>query len=274
MEEESVHWSIGLIVVIVTGLVFWRFVSGLFAHFIEPIYMSVTYKPVYVHFYPRARKLQFEQSRHLRAVPFFNRLDERRKSHFEHRVTCFLQNYDFHGRDGLLITDEMRISVASVYVMLTFGMRHYLIDGFKDILIYPDIYQSSITGEWHKGEFNPGHKVVVFSWKHFQEGIEANDNINLGIHEFAHVLHLNSLKNDTNSASLFINRFEVVLDELNQASNRKLLEDSGYFRNYAYTNQYEFLAVVLEHFFETPEEFRRHFPRLYKHISRMINYSV
>lgn len=274
MEDESVHWSIGLLVAVFTALVFWRFVSGVFVHFVEPLYMSVAHKPLYVHFYPRPRRLPPSQARHLADIPFYNRLSPKRRAHFEHRMAVFLENYEFHGREGIEVTDHMRISIASVYLMLTFGMRHYLIDAFQAILIYPDAYHSKITGEWHKGEFNPGHKVVVFSWKHFVEGLAHNDNINLGIHEFAHVLHLNSLKNESNSASLFLNRFQKVLDELSLPSNRKLLEDSCYFRSYAYTNQYEFLAVVLEHFFETPHEFRRQFPRLYQHISKMINFTL
>ncbi|WP_374707785.1 zinc-dependent peptidase [Flavobacterium sp. J372] len=47
---------------------------------------------------------------------------------------------------------------------------------------------------------------------------------------------------------------------------------SGYLRDYAYTNQFEFLAVVLEHFFETPTEFKQRFPELYGMVKRMINF--
>jgi hypothetical protein len=45
--------------------------------------------------------------------------------------------------------------------MLTFGMRRYLIT-FLTIVIYPESYLSQITGEYHKGEFNPGMKIIVF----------------------------------------------------------------------------------------------------------------
>jgi Mlc titration factor MtfA (ptsG expression regulator) len=56
------------------------------------------------------------------------------------------------------------VLIAATFVMLTFGMRHYLIDVFDKIIIYPQPYFSTIK-EYHKGEFNPGMKLLVFSWK-------------------------------------------------------------------------------------------------------------
>jgi hypothetical protein len=40
-------------------------------------------------------------------------------------------------------------------------MRRYLITVFNKIVIYPESYLSQITGEYHKGEFNPGMKIIV-----------------------------------------------------------------------------------------------------------------
>ena len=72
--------------------------------------------------------------------------------------------------------------------MLTFGMRHYLINLFKAIIIYPNAYFSNTNQEFHKGEFNPIMKAIAFSWEDFILGHQtANDNINLGLHEFAHI---------------------------------------------------------------------------------------
>ena len=268
------HLEYLLIVVFIllfVGILAVTFVDGIVTHFIEPFYTAVTHKPLYVHFYPRRKRLEFRQVSILQRNAFYRRLSEKQKLYFEHRVAKFLETYRFFGKDGLVVTEEMRMTVASVYVMLTFGMRHYLVDTFRDILLYPDVYRSRITDKFHKGEFNPKFKVVVFSWPHFLDGLERDDNVNLGIHEFAHVLHFNSRKRRDNSAANFAGRFDRLVMEVNHPPNRERLMSSGYFRNYAYTNQHEFLAVVLEHFFETPSEFRRNFPELYLHISRMIN---
>ena len=44
---------------------------------------------------------------------------------------------------------------------------------------------------------------------------------------------------------------------------QKELIKTGYIRAYAFENQYEFLAVLVEHFFETPERFKLEHPTIY-----------
>lgn len=48
---------------------------------------------------------------------------------------------------------------------------------------------------------------------------------------------------------------------------------SNFFRAYAFENQYEFVAVLLEHFFESPSEFKLQFPEIYIKVKLMINYN-
>lgn len=48
--------------------------------------------------------------------------------------------------------------------------------------------------------------------------------------------------------------------------------NSSYFRNYAFTNVDEFTSLILEHFFETPDQLRIAFPELYDIVKKMINY--
>jgi Mlc titration factor MtfA (ptsG expression regulator) len=59
--------------------------------------------------------------------------------------------------------------------------------------------------------------------------------------------------------------------------NNKQVRDkiiaSKYFRTYAFENQYEFIAVLVENFIETPHEFKRKFPRIYRKIKRMLNFN-
>jgi hypothetical protein len=49
--------------------------------------------------------------------------------------------------------------------------------------------------------------------------------------------------------------------------------DSSYFRDYAFTNQFEFLAVIIENFIETPLEFKSHFPDLYAQVKQLLNFN-
>lgn len=241
---------------------------------IEPLHMLVFKKPLYIHYYPFPRKLSENQKAVLqREFTFYLRLSDKRKKYFEHRVSTFLNRYQFIGNDISVDDDAILMIVAGTYVMLTFGMRQYLTPVFNKIIIYPEVYYSSIKQQYHKGEFNPHMKVVVFSWQDFLSGHQiTNNNINLGLHEFTHALHIGAKKRQYSSDVIFIDQFNAILEYLQDAEFRRKVLDDNYFRDYAFENQFEFLAVLLEHFFETPEEFNRIYPELFNHVKLMINF--
>jgi len=251
------------------------FVIGFFNFIVEPVYFYVFKKPAYVYFYPVLKKLSPELHEILRSeIPFYSKLATKKQQYFEHRVVEFLSTYQFHGKESLEITPYMRVKIASVYVMITFGMREYLTQTIDKIIIYPSSYYSTINDTFHNGEFNPRYKAVLFSWQHFMEGNELeSDNLNLGIHEFAHVLHYNGMKKRNNSAAFFAQCYNQIRKDVKHPPNAKLLLDSGYFREYAFTNDFEFLAVIMEHFFETPDTFKQKFPELFRKVKQMINYT-
>ena len=241
---------------------------------IEPVYVFFYKKPMYVHFYPRTKKLHSSQSVFLENnFPFYAKLTEQNKKFFNHRAASFIDKYQFIGQGSFEVTEEVKLILAATYVMLTFGMRHYLINSFNKIIVYPENYYSVITKQYHKGEFNPALKAIVFSWKDFQEGLRyGNDNLNLGLHEFSHALYFHGLKARDQSSIIFSDSYHQIQAYLVRPEILKQLVDSNYFRIYAYTNQAEFLAVVLEHFFESPQQFQQEFPELFAYVKSMINY--
>ena len=233
-----------------------------------------TNKPFFVHFYVRQKILTTGQAQILHSqVPFYRKLSEKKKRYFEHRTAKFIANYSFIGKEGFEITDEVKVLISATSVMLTFGMREYLYKNMDKIIIFPDEYYSTINEVYHKGEFNPRLKAVVFSWSDFRVGFDiTQDNLNLGIHEFTHVLHFNSLQSHDATADLFKRMYAKINRDINHPPNRARLINSDYFRVYAYTNQFEFLAVIIEHFFETPEEFKQEFPELFAKVKLLLNY--
>ena len=258
------------ITVVTLALVFllWMLIS-----FVERGYALIFKKPLYVHFYFKLQKLPINLQAQLRQqCKYFIRLDYRHRSYFEHRVTCFLRKYTFTSRQEAVIDDELKILVASAYVMLTFGMRRYLTNSFQTILIHPDSYFSAQESQLHNGEFNPKYRAVVFSKKALLEGFQNDsDNLNLAIHEFAHVLTYSTSKARDVSATIFSDQYQKIIKKIKQFDNAEKLRNSNYFRIYAFTNQYEFVAVVLEHYFESPDLFEKEFPELYEDVCVMIN---
>lgn len=242
---------------------------------VEPAYMLIFNKPLYLYLYLFPKKLTANQKKILEnEFLFFKKLSNKKKNYFEHRLRVFLNHYQFVGKEELVVTDEMKIIIAGTYIMLTFGMRHYLVDAFKVIIIYPSAYFSNANQEYHKGEFNLVMKAVAFSWEDLILGHQLkNDNINLGLHEFAHVLHFHGMKSNDPSAILFYDEFNKVIRYFNDENLNKKLFQNDYFRAYAYENRFEFIAVILENFFETPHIFKSKYPDLYQHVSSMINYN-
>ncbi len=239
---------------------------------VEAAYIYFFSRPIFVHLYFIKKKLPKQKKEFLeKNIKFYSRLDNKHKAFFEHRIANFIRNYEFIERDGFKITSEIKVLIASSYVKLTFGMRRYLTEIFNKIIIYPNAYYSAITEQYHKGEFNPGLKTIIFSWEDYLIGdLITNDNINLGIHEFTHALTFHGNKANDASARVFYDMFKQMIAYLNE--HRESIFASNYFRDYAKTNNLEFVAVIMEHFFESPKELQQHFPELFKHIEKMLNY--
>jgi MtfA peptidase len=254
-------------------MLFMLILYGFFHAILEPAFVYFLNRPVYVHFYFKPLKMTpTERAIVMQYSTFFRRLSPKRQEYFEHRLKTFLSVISFEGRE-MSVTEEMKVRIALVYVMMTFGMRNYMTGSFERVIIYQDSYQSTITGDFHDGEFNPGHKIIVFSWAAFERGCCIdNDNMNLAIHEFAHAIYSYSLRKPNEAEAMFASRYQRIRNMIRDERQRQVLFKKGYFRDYAYTNEYEFIAVMLEHFFETPSEFRMQYPRLYKQVSEMINY--
>ena len=159
--------------------------------------------------------------------------------------------------------------------MVTFGRKHYSYELVDQILVYPDVFYSNANDAYHKGEFNPMQRTIVFSWKDFEHGYQiTDDNLNVGIHEFVHALQIGAIKSDDIDSLRLERVFQRILKRLTQQELKDKLDEVKYFRAYAFTNQYEFMAVMVEYFFESPEDFKTHFPELYNHVRTLLNYCL
>jgi Mlc titration factor MtfA (ptsG expression regulator) len=243
---------------------------------LELLYVMIYKKPWYTHLYLFPKTLTKPQKDILRReFPFYNKLSKKYKLYFEHRVASFIVDKDFIGRDGLVVNDEVKVLISAIAVKLTFGFRDYFIEIISKIVVYPEAFYSSTNDDFHKGEFNPKLKTLVLSWSDFKMGLDIdNDNLNLGIHEFTHAMHFNSIKGRDVSSSIFSDTFkELTALMQNKPILREKLVQSNYFRRYAFTNQFEFLAVIMETFIETPKEFKSNFPEVYRMTKQMLNFN-
>ena len=244
--------------------------------YFEQVYASKNRKPFFLNFLVSPKKISDKQKRILEnQFTFYQRLTDKEKTVFRHRVATFIKEKEFIGRQEIEITDEIKVLISATAIMLTFGFKNYLLNIINTIIVYPEPFYSKINDATHKGEMNPRLGLIALSWKDFKHGFDINnDNLNLGVHEFGHAVHLNSFKNDDISAMIFSEGFSDLKAYLRaNESTRQSLITTDYFRAYAFTNEFEFSAVLIECFIETPKAFKAQFPKLYLLTKQMLNFN-
>ncbi len=266
--EENMPWLAPYAYAIVfMGLLFFAF------RVFESWYAGTFNRPLFRHYWV-FRKLSPEQIRVLETeFTFYQWLSSKEKRQFQHRVATFISSKKFVPRQGIEITERMKVLIAAMGCMLSFGRKNYEYGLIEFILVYPGEFYSAVNEAYHKGEFNPRERALVLSWEDFEYGYRiTDDNRNLGIHEFMHAMQLEARKSRDLDSNRFARQFQNILKLLMHQDVRQKLDETKYFRSYAFTNQYEFMAVLAEYFIESPKELKGHFPKLYGYIQKLLNF--
>ncbi len=241
--------------------------------YLESVYVQRYKKPYFIHFYPTIKKLPSYLKPFLDENDFYNTLDKKQKKYFEHRTTRFLEETNFVGRDGIVVDGFMRMQITIMVTQLTFGMRHYLLEYLNTIILYPSSFYSILNQTENIGEFSPRSKSLALSWKHFQKGnLHQDKGKSLGIHEITHAIHHNSIRNNNISCEIFYDTFLLLEKYLGSEEIRKKIVDTKILRDYAYTDKFEFIAVLVEVFMESPKELKSKFPEIYEYVGQMLNF--
>lgn len=241
---------------------------------LEYWYASIFSKPPFRHYFTYKRLSDSQLVILINEFGFYKKLSEKHKKQFEHRVAHFISEKEFIDRENLVVTEQMIVLIAAIGCMLSFGRKNYSYSLINFILIYPEEFFSTINKNYHKGEFNPKEKALVLSWNDFEKGFRiSNDNLNVGIHEFMHAMQLEARKGRDIDSVRFSKQFKNILKQLSLKEVQEKLHRTEFFRAYAFTNQYEFMAVLAEYFFESPQDFKSNFPVIYNHTKKLLNFN-
>lgn len=201
---------------------------------------------------------------------YFKNLNADLKQRFVERTSTFIEQKKFVARQHLDMTDTIRIIISACAVQVTFGLDTFTLDTFEYVVIYPDVYESPVTKQMHKGETNL-NGFICLSWKHVLAGLKnPSDNYNLGIHEWTHALRFNGINYDQTDYFFdgYINKW--VANAIHEFSILKKGQPS-IFRRYGAANIHEFLSVCTEHFFESPDKFKLKAPELFEQMCILFN---
>jgi len=180
-------------------------------------------------------------------------------------MQVFLAEKRFEGCGGLVLTEEMMVTVAAQACLLLLGRETRVYPKLKTILLYPDTYayegQARLGESWTCG-------VVVLAWNSVQGGARNfADGQNVTFHEFAHQLDQQDGAGDgapiLEDRSAYSAWARVLGDEFNVLVDKTKRGRKSTMDRYGATNPAEFFAVATETFFEKPRQMQNKHPELF-----------
>lgn len=217
-------------------------------------------------------------------VPVFARLDSADQDELLGHVRVLLEEKHFEGAGGLLMRDEVRLTIAAQAALLLLHRDTDYFPRLTSIIVYPRGYvatdaTSAEDGIWSEGdEHLLGHtqrdlRALVLAWDEAKAGAaDPDDGHNLVLHEFAHQLDFEDGSTDgtpvLDSAAqvrTWARVFEQELEALRRAA------DAGevtVLDAYGAEDPAEFFAVATETFFERAAKLRERHPGLYEELRR------
>ena len=216
-----------------------------------------------------------------RTLPLYGRLPAELRLRLEPLVREFLLDIEFIGCQGLTVTDEMRLSVATQACLLVVGHRTGGFRSLRSVLLYPDEFVVEESDEDDAGVVTEGTRVlagqtfatsrIILSWRDVQASGGAGEAYNVVLHEFAHYLD-HSVGGALSSSSsrhrslkswhaVLGREYQVLCDAVDRGE--PTLIDP-----YGAEHLEEFFAVATETFFEQPRELQRRHSHLYTELRK------
>jgi hypothetical protein len=228
----------------------------------------------------RAKELKHEWKEIiLKNVKFYNCLSDDMKKELHGLINIFLDEKTFEGCEGLELTDEIKITIASQACLLLLGRKSDIYPTLRTILVYPHAYFAPLKQRMEDGSIIEGYQArlgeswsrgqVVLAWDEIlQDTNDIHDGHNLILHEFAH-----QLDNESGAAegapefdkrSSYIVWARVLTKEYNNLISDIIHHKHPLLNTYGATNPAEFFAVATEYYFEKPVELKNLHPELYE----------
>jgi Mlc titration factor MtfA (ptsG expression regulator) len=212
-----------------------------------------------------------------RSIPLYRRMPHNLRRRLEPVVRAFLARIEFIGCQGLQVTDEMRLVVATQACLLIVENDANAYMGLHSVLLYPDEFVVQESDQDEAGVVTEGESVlsgqtfdtarIILSWRDVLESGEEGEAYNVVLHEFAHYLDhsIDSALTERGHVSSWHETLEREYDALCDAVERG---DETVIDPYGAEHLAEFFAVATETFFEQPKLMREAHPRLYDELRR------
>jgi len=219
-----------------------------------------------------------------RNFPVFLRLSPADQAELIGHIQVFLAEKHFEGCGGLVLTDEMRVTIAAQACLLLLHRETDYYPDLTSILVYPSGYtEESVRhvggGIWEEGpEDRLGHTAhrlgaLVLAWDAASHGArDPSDGQNVVLHEFAHQLDFENRSADGMPAldthAQYVAWARVMSAEFDALRVAEARGEPTVLDGYGATNPIEFFAVATEAFFERPRELKTKHSALYAELQK------
>jgi len=143
-------------------------------------------------------------------LPVYASLSQEEQSRLHQLIQLFIARKRFYGCGGLIITDEMRITIAAQACLLLINKGWSVYPKLSSVLVYPTAFRVERDQHQPDGTVAVGRRNllgeswsngrVILSWDDVENGVgDFTDGHNVVMHEFAHQLDAES--GSTNGAT-------------------------------------------------------------------------
>jgi Mlc titration factor MtfA (ptsG expression regulator) len=221
-----------------------------------------------------------------RNVKHYGRLDPAEQRRLRDLVQVFVAEKHWEGCGGLVLDDEMRVTIAAQACLLVLELPHRLYENVDSILVYPStvlrpeprpgvfVRSGTLVASGPIALLGEAHRQgpVVLAWDRvLRDGMHPRGGHNLVYHEFAHKLDM--LDGHADGTPPLATRqqrqrwHEVCERAFLDLRARTARGEPTFIDAYGAVDEAEFFAVATEHFFDQPRELRLAEPAVYEVLS-------
>jgi Mlc titration factor MtfA (ptsG expression regulator) len=217
-----------------------------------------------------------------RNVAHYCQLNTAERAQLHALIQIFIAEKDWEGAGGLILTDEIRVTISAQACLLLLGLPHNYYRNVESIIVYPSTvvppdrklgFFETATAPVELSHpiigqaFQQGPVIVIWDAA-LQGGRHPESGHNVIYHEFAHKLDM--LDGAADGTPPLHDRAEYR-DWVKTCSTEylRLKHDAergkkSFLNSYGATNETEFFAVATEQFFDQPHLMIKRAPELYR----------
>ena len=208
-------------------------------------------------------------------VQFYRELNTNEKNEFETRVLHFLNTTKITGiQTQVDITDKLLVASSAVIPIFYFSGWEYI--NLYEVLLYPKAFNSkyemnredsSIVGMVGTGAMEG--KMILSKPALIQGFKNENDKLNVGIHEFIHLVDKTDGVVDGIPSGLLEKQYTIPWINMIKQKMKEIHSLNSDINKYGGVNEAEFFSVISEYFFERPKLLREKHPAMYTLLSEI-----